>query len=254
MEIRIKTAQEFHDAHVTIEIVAENQTEVADVATALAQSRGVNVPSLRAKIVDLERELEAYRKAHHCTDSCRPNQHVAFTGRQRVQELERKLAEALPDLTSPGGGLSFDRRDVAQHLAANLAQRGLMLSRAQGTEDNRWKRELESLETELARRTGERDGREAARADLETKLFDAQSDLRGWQDTAERQSANILNLQGRLAFRALQVSKVKELVSNRDAMDAAGNRDAERLCRVLAEITSVVIKNEATSSEQLDTQ
>lgn len=37
------------------------------------------------------------------------------------------LSEALPDLTSPGGGLSFDRRDVAEHTAAELARRGFAL-------------------------------------------------------------------------------------------------------------------------------
>lgn len=107
MEIRVKTATEFHDSHVTVEIVADGQTEV------------------------------------------------------------ERLAEALPDLTSPGGGLSFDRRDVAQHLAANLAQRGLVLSRterlytaaevgdAQASEAELvaapLRRRIEELEAELAR-------------------------------------------------------------------------------------------------------
>lgn len=42
---------------------------------------------------DLETALERYRKAHVCTDTCKPNAHVAFTGSQLVRELETELAD-----------------------------------------------------------------------------------------------------------------------------------------------------------------
>jgi hypothetical protein len=48
----------------------------------------------RKRVVELEDELERYRRAHVCTSECKPNAHTAFQGRQRITELEAELAES----------------------------------------------------------------------------------------------------------------------------------------------------------------
>lgn len=45
------------------------------------------------------------------------------------RETVDALTEAMPSLTSAGGGLSFEPRDVATELAAELARAGLVLVR-----------------------------------------------------------------------------------------------------------------------------
>lgn len=61
-------------------------TAAVDAALALA-GNGELVGRLRAKVTDLTAELATISKAHVCTDRCRPNAHVAFMGRRRVQDL-----------------------------------------------------------------------------------------------------------------------------------------------------------------------
>ena len=46
----------------------------------------------RKRVIELEDELERYRRAHVCTDRCRENAHVAFEGNGLVKELEDELA------------------------------------------------------------------------------------------------------------------------------------------------------------------
>ena len=45
------------------------------------------------------------------------------------RETVDALTEAMPSLISAGGGMSFDPRDVATELAAELARSGLVLVR-----------------------------------------------------------------------------------------------------------------------------
>lgn len=86
MEIRLKTAEEFHDAHMTIEIRATPE-EVWGL------SKKINQPSVnRKRVAELEDELERYRRAHVCTGRCTPNAHVAFEGNRLITDLEEKLA------------------------------------------------------------------------------------------------------------------------------------------------------------------
>lgn len=111
MEIRLKTADEFRDAHVTIEIRAADQHEAQKVLD--------GAPS--------------------------------FQDRQKVIELER--------------GRKADHDEIVA-----LRQKAEMFKAQAYSENDRAGRErqrADKAEAELARRTGERDGREKARADLE---------------------------------------------------------------------------------------
>lgn len=44
------------------------------------------------RIHELVNELEEYRRHHVCTDGCRPNAHIAFTGKGLVAELQQSVA------------------------------------------------------------------------------------------------------------------------------------------------------------------
>jgi hypothetical protein len=47
----------------------------------------------RKRVIELEDELERYRRAHVCTSRCAENAHVAFEGNSLVKELEREKAD-----------------------------------------------------------------------------------------------------------------------------------------------------------------
>jgi chromosome segregation ATPase len=128
VQIRIKTAEEFHAGHVTIEIQAD-QGEVAEIHQRLFSS-SIRVQSseaelvaapLRARIEELERQARKRRASygHVCTDSCKPNSHVAFIGREQLTELEREVAgyrEVIKTLQDEATSLKADR-DSWKHKA-----------------------------------------------------------------------------------------------------------------------------------------
>jgi chromosome segregation ATPase len=96
MEIKIKTEDEFHDAHVTIEIratpgeaalVSERLYTAAEVGAAQASEAELVAAPLRRRIEEMAARLE---KGHVCTEACRPNAHVAFLGRREVNKLENE--------------------------------------------------------------------------------------------------------------------------------------------------------------------
>jgi hypothetical protein len=72
--------------------LSERLYTAAEVGDLQASEAELVAAPLRRRVADLETELERYRKAHVCTDSCKPNAHVAFTGSQIVKELETELA------------------------------------------------------------------------------------------------------------------------------------------------------------------
>ncbi len=72
--------------------LSERLYTAAEVGDLQASEAELVAAPLRRRVAYLETELERYRKAHVCTDSCKPNAHVAFTGSQIVKELETELA------------------------------------------------------------------------------------------------------------------------------------------------------------------
>lgn len=114
MEIRIKTADEFRNAHVVIEVRAEEGEDVRarplvadgypselDWAAVRAErdaarERAQRLENRNAELYDqnqeLTAELDRYRKAHICTSRCSMNSHVAFEGNRIVKDLEAELA------------------------------------------------------------------------------------------------------------------------------------------------------------------
>jgi multidrug efflux pump subunit AcrA (membrane-fusion protein) len=68
----------------------------------------VEVERLRSELAQVRAELERERRAHVCTERCRPNAHVAFQGRRRVTELEAELAAAEEQIASMRAALDAD--------------------------------------------------------------------------------------------------------------------------------------------------
>ena len=71
MRISIKTAEEFHDSHVTIEIQADDHAEVEDISKALSSSASqdarilelnTTINALRNRIINLEADRAAARE------------------------------------------------------------------------------------------------------------------------------------------------------------------------------------------------
>lgn len=72
----------------------------------LEKSQGEEILKLRAHVAEYDRdrkterdradrlqaEVDRLKKGHVCTPRCKPDAHVAFTGRQRLEELERDVA------------------------------------------------------------------------------------------------------------------------------------------------------------------
>ena len=124
MRIKIKTAEEFRDAHVTIEIVADDQAEAelvaerlytaAEVGHAQASEAELVAAPLRRRIAELEARLE---RGHVCTPACRPNAHVAFQGRQRVTELEAEASQARRRVIELTRELEAERERADENLA-----------------------------------------------------------------------------------------------------------------------------------------
>lgn len=103
-----------------------------------------DLEKVKAGRADEQAELSRFRRAHVCTESCRPNSHVAFTGSQRLKELTAEVERLARQVQE------YDRDRKTEQRRAD---------------DNKaW---AERTEAELERRTGERDEREAARASLE---------------------------------------------------------------------------------------
>lgn len=78
---------------VEVDVEAEVAARVEGLEKALTlttNSREWN----RKRVLELEDKLERIDRGHVCTGSCKPNAHVAFAGRQRIEELEKALAES----------------------------------------------------------------------------------------------------------------------------------------------------------------
>lgn len=91
MEIRVRTAEEIAADRMTIEVNGARLYTAAEVGDAQASEAELVAAPLRHRIEELEARLE---KGHVCTEACRPNAHVAFLGRKRLDEAEAEASEA----------------------------------------------------------------------------------------------------------------------------------------------------------------
>ena len=142
MRIMIKTQEEFRDEHVTIEIVADDRDEVADISRKLfdpdkaAEALAENYARSRNRVVELEAELEKVTDALILARKSRDENYNrlqvverrATEWQMNVDSLQRQLAEMrerAEKAESRAHAFDLDRRSGErriQELMAELAR------------------------------------------------------------------------------------------------------------------------------------
>jgi phage FluMu protein gp41 len=77
-----------YDPEAAAEVMADNYQR----ARAVAADLETGMAKLERELADTRAELERATRGHVCTERCEENKHVAFLGRQRLDEAERELA------------------------------------------------------------------------------------------------------------------------------------------------------------------
>lgn len=119
MEIRVKTYDEVREERVTIEVAPGQRAQIEIVgpsydAEAAADALAGNYGRARQEIERLEAALAKATRGHVCTGECKPNAHVAFIGRQRLDELEREVADEAERADRAEAERDSARRRVAE--------------------------------------------------------------------------------------------------------------------------------------------
>jgi chromosome segregation ATPase len=117
------------------ELVARNEELSRDIAG--AHQRGV----------ELEAELDRYRKAHVCTSRCSENSHVVFEGVRLVKDVKDELDVAVGTLKVREDQVTILKQELARHQAAEARlTEELAAERKRADENREW---AERAETRL---------------------------------------------------------------------------------------------------------
>lgn len=178
-----------YDPEAAAEVMVDNYQR----ARAVAADLQTGMAKLERELADTRAELERATRGHVCTERCEENKHVAFLGRQRLDEAERELAN------------ERERAALAERLA-------------QGYDEDRkaQRKRADELAYELDHRTKERDDRETTRAHLEKELASARA--------SALPSARENTQAAELAASREQLTRIAEVVSDRQTVYAM--RDA----------------------------
>jgi chromosome segregation ATPase len=226
----------------TAEQMGDAQTSEAELVAARLRRR---VMDLQENLHSAEQELATLRKHHMCTESCRPNAHVAFTGKGLVRELEEQnadLRKQIEELKSapPAECVSVGRLtrqlDVALSQVSALQRRKEELHiRVADMQDRgsellelakQARAEAERLEALLA-------SRDTALAESRELAAGRQRDLDTMADTLAAREAQIRD--GRMAQEVTRReldkarAQLKSITAERDAQQGAKQDAWERL-------------------------
>jgi chromosome segregation ATPase len=226
----------------TAEQMGDAQTSEAELVAARLRRR---VMDLQENLHSAEQELATLRKHHMCTESCRPNAHVAFTGKGLVRELEEQnadLRKQIEELKSapPAECVSVGRLtrqlDVALSQVSALQRRKEELHiRVADMQDRgsellelakQARAEAERLEALLA-------SRDTALAESRELAAGRQRDLDTMADTLAAREAQIRD--GRMAQEVTRReldkarAQLKSITAERDAQQSAKQDAWERL-------------------------
>lgn len=189
--------------------VGEAQTSEAELVAA----------PLRRQIVDLkehlstaEQELATFRRHHMCTESCRPNAHVAFTGKSLVKELEEANRQAQETIMAQRARIAELENQVPSEIVTMPAE---CLSAGRLT------RQLDVALSQVSALQRRKD-------ELAARI----SDMSGWLDlkTSELASANEQRDQAREQERRVRAAWQTEIERGRD-LEADISRLREELPR-----------------------
>ena len=205
--------------------VQELESEVASLNSAyeLVRERAGNV----------EEQLAAYQKNHACTERCRPNAHVAFTGKGMIKDLEEVLTRIR------------EQRDAARADAQRLQQELMLYQDRVAELDERLataQEDRDRLRGDLGLIKAERDATRARVANLEarekelglTAINEQLLTVKAQRDTARSRVAELEDLASSLGEQLdtarTRISNMSGWLDLRNGELASANaqRDAER--------------------------
>lgn len=162
----------------------------------------------RERVVQLQAEVERLRKGHVCTASCKPNAHVAFTGRQRLEELEQEVSDE---------ALRADQnKDWAERAEARLARDAEVHVRR-----------VADLERDVAYWREAYEGREKARATVDGSLESARRSVEMMAGQIGRVRAQVMG------------PEIRRVLDGSDAAGITG-QGADLLARRIRNIRDIV--------------
>lgn len=130
----------------TKELEAERRQHAEDMA---GDHR--NITAQRQRIAELEEDNLRWRKAHVCTDGCRPNEHLGYIGKDLVAELEEQNNDLRLQIEE------LKQAAPAECLTVHKLTRQLDVAHSQVSALQRRKEELHIRVAELAERLGDKD-------------------------------------------------------------------------------------------------
>ena len=236
------------------------------VTTNSRESNRAKVMDQRVKIDELEAELRRYRTAHVCTENCTKDAHVAFTGRQMVNQLRDDI-EVLKTGRAADHDEIVELRAERDRLLAKLKD-----EKSQRDANREWaeraEQRVESLKVDLALASDELAKVRAQARSLKEKLAVAHSD---WQAMVGRRKAawnRVSELEKLLATELDRNAELgvelqnhgRALTAIRDAVYAADvrqataaepvNPDVDVLIRAVRDIRDLVSSSPSTGTLQ----
>lgn len=229
-------------------VSAPLRRQVRDLEARLAEAMAADHQTIvqqRQRIAELEEDNLRYRKAHVCTDGCRPNEHLGFIGKGLVAELEaqnadlRKQIEELKQ-AAPAGCLTVHKLtrqlDVALSQVSALQRRKEELhvrvaNLVEWLEQSR--AEAERLEALVA-------SRDTALAESRELVAAMQTSLDGMADTVAARETQIRD--GRMAQEVTrqELDKARASLRSVTAERDAQQRDKQAAWERLATIERIV--------------
>lgn len=206
----------------TKELEAERRQHAEDMA---GDHR--NITAQRQRIAKLEEENLRWRKAHVCTDGCRPNEHLGYIGKDLVAELEEQNNDLRLQIEE------LKQAAPAECLTVHKLTRQLDVAQSQVSALQRRKEELHIRVADLAERLNDKD--KALTLAQTSREYNRQN-LLAAQAEVERLDALVASRETALAERTAELDRTRALLrsvtAERDAQQGAKQDAWERLATI----------------------
>lgn len=206
----------------TKELEAERRQHAEDMA---GDHR--NITAQRQRIAKLEEENLRWRKAHVCTDGCRPNEHLGFIGKRLLEDLEEQNNDLRLQIEE------LKQAAPAECLTVHKLTRQLDVAQSQVSALQRRKEELHIRVADLAERLNDKD--KALTLAQTSREYNRQN-LLAAQAEVERLDALVASRETALAERTAELDRTRALLrsvtAERDAQQGAKQDAWERLAAI----------------------
>lgn len=206
----------------TKELEAERRQHAEDMA---GDHR--NITAQRQRIAELEEDNLRWRKAHVCTDGCRPNEHLGFIGKRLLEDLEEQNNDLRLQIEE------LKQAAPAECLTVHKLTRQLDVAQSQVSALQRRKEELHIRVADLAERLNDKD--KALTLAQTSREYNRQN-LLAAQAEVERLDALVASRETALAERTAELDRTRALLrsvtAERDAQQGAKQDAWERLATI----------------------